>query len=291
MIVKRKRRARYMVASLRIGKKGLVPPGDPLHGPAQAARGPHYQRLLRIVLALVAEAAADIARHDPQLAFVDAELFAHEAPDVMRRLRAAVERVAGRDRAAGLDRGAAQPVVHQLDFHLARRLRERLLDRASIAAPPGEADFILHRLQDFIIHRDLLGGILGEKARLRKDGGDRLADVAHRFARHGPAQRLGHRRAIRHAHVPAGGHRANAVRLHVPAGEHGGRAGTERPADIDRAQAGVRVGRAHDRAMQLARKRQIGDEAAAAGKKTPVLEAPERCADHWISSRSSSSRS
>src|SRR5207244_7338329 len=93
----------------------------------------------RIMLALVAEAAADIARHDPQLAFVDAELFAHEAPDVVRRLRAAIERVAGRDRAAGLDRGTAQPVVHQLDFHLARRLRECLLDCASIAPRPGEA--------------------------------------------------------------------------------------------------------------------------------------------------------
>src|SRR5439155_914197 len=84
---------------------GLGPPGAPLHGLAQTARSPHHQRLLRIVLALVAETAADIARHDPQLAFVDAELFAHEAPDVVRRLRAAVERVAGRDRAAGLDRG------------------------------------------------------------------------------------------------------------------------------------------------------------------------------------------
>src|SRR5204862_895160 len=95
--VERELGARDMVAALRIGEKRFGAPRDPFHRALQPACRPDEQRLLGVVLALVAEAAAHVARHDAQLAFVQAELFANIAADVVRRLRAAVERIAGGD--------------------------------------------------------------------------------------------------------------------------------------------------------------------------------------------------
>jgi len=56
---------------------------------AELARRPDGEGLFRIMLALVAEAAAHVLRHDAQAPFVEAELLADVAADVMRRLRAA----------------------------------------------------------------------------------------------------------------------------------------------------------------------------------------------------------
>src|SRR5258708_29668685 len=128
--------ARHVGAALRVGEKRFLAPRDPLHRAAQPARGPDHDRLLGIVLALVAEAAAHVLRYDAQPAFVDAELLADVAADVMRRLRAAIKRVAGRDAAARLDRGTAQAVFYQLHAPPMPPPLPTALPPHRLAAPP-----------------------------------------------------------------------------------------------------------------------------------------------------------
>ena len=127
-----------MVASLGVGEKSLLPLRDPLHWTAQPARRPHDDRLLRIVLSLVAEAAAHVLRHDAQGALVDGELLANIAADVVRRLGAAIQRVAVRNAAPRLNRRAAEPIVHQLDLHAMGGLCHRGLCSRAVAARPSE---------------------------------------------------------------------------------------------------------------------------------------------------------
>src|ERR1700741_1633519 len=136
LVVERELSARNVVASLCVGEERLGAPRDPLHRPLQPARRPDDERLLRVMLALVAEAAAHVARDDAQSAFVDAELLAYIAPDVVRRLRAAVKRVAGGDGAARLDRRAAQAIVRELEQHATRRARKGGVDGGAVAALP-----------------------------------------------------------------------------------------------------------------------------------------------------------
>src|SRR5258706_2759367 len=149
LLVQAERGVGDMVAALRVREERLVPARDPLHGPAQSPRRPDEQGLLRVVLALVAEAAADVARHHAQIRLRDAELLAYIAADMVRRLGTDVERVAARRRAARLDRGAAQPGVHQLDLDLAARACHRLLGRLPLAPRPRERPLAVaerHRL-------------------------------------------------------------------------------------------------------------------------------------------------
>src|SRR5581483_133646 len=123
----------------------LRAPGDPLHRPAQPARRPGDERLLGVVLALEAEAPADVGRDDAQACLVETELLAHVLADVVRRLGAAIERAAGRvperNGASPLERRAAQAIVHEIDADHARRPGERGVGRRPVAALPFEADF------------------------------------------------------------------------------------------------------------------------------------------------------
>ena len=108
----------------------------------------------------------------------------------MRRLRAAVERIAGRDRAARLDRGAAQAVVDELDLDFSASSGENLLHSRLIAARPAEADLVFQERERLVFDRDLLGGVLGQRARFGEHRGHRLADVPHHAARERPARHL-----------------------------------------------------------------------------------------------------
>ncbi len=112
---------------------------------------------------------------------------------------------------------------------------------------------------------------------------DRLADVAHGASRQRPA------RAFHHAgQHPSRAHRPNAVPLEVLAGRYENIAGA---AGFDAQNTRVRVRRAHQRAVEHARKDEVIDEIAAAGEQACVFDAADRRADHPISSRRSSSRS
>src|SRR5260221_13039328 len=146
-----------MVTALRVGRERLLARRDPPHGTAQPARRPYDDRLLRIVLALVAEPAAHIPRYDAQAAFVDTELLAHVATDVMRCLRAAMERVASGDAAARFDGCAAKPVVDQLDRHAMRCTAHGGVRGCAIAARPFERLLAFDEWQGLVLHLGLLG--------------------------------------------------------------------------------------------------------------------------------------
>ncbi len=278
LLIEAERGAGDVIAALRVGKERFVPARDPLHRPAQPPRRPDDQRLLRVVLALVAEAAADVARDDAQVRLGDAELLADVAADMVRRLRSDVERVAGRRRAARLDRRAAQPVIHQLDFDLATRARHRLLHGLALAARPAEGPLTLDQRQGLVVHLHVFGKILGRDARLGEHHRHRLADVAHDLARQRPARRLVHS-----GQHPAAAHRLDVFDVLAREDDTGG--GSDRP------DAGMRMRRANENAVQLARKGQVADELAGTRQEALVLDAPQRGADHRTSSRSSSSRS
>ena len=71
--------ARAMVPALRVRQKGFAPRGHPAHRPAQAARRPGDDALLRIMLAFVSEPAAHIRRYHAQFGLLQPELGA-DAP-------------------------------------------------------------------------------------------------------------------------------------------------------------------------------------------------------------------
>ena len=270
-----------MIARLRVGEEGLRAPRDPFHRAAQAARRPHEQRFLGVVLALVAEASAHVGRDEPKPALGNAELGADVAANVVRRLGRAIQRVRRSNHAARFDRAAAEAVVDQLDTDHVGRLGQRRLDRGGVASRPLEA-MLFHGRQRLVAHLNGLRRVFREVSRFGEHRRDRLPHVAHDLARERPARQLDHP-----GERPACAHRLNAVGLQVFSGKH------DRlilpGANLD--DAGMRVRRAHERAMQHRGKREVVDEAAAAGEKTRVLDAAHRRADHWISSLSKSSRS
>ena len=216
--IQRERGARAMVPALRVGEKGLAPPGHPAHRPAQAPRRPRDDGFLRVVLALVAEAAAHVRRHDAKLDLADAELGAERLAQVVRRLRRAVQRQPGRARngghAAVLDRRPAQAVVDQLDLAPGARAGECLLHRRGVAAGPEETLFLDERKR-LVFHLHLFGCVFRSSARFGEHRRHRLADMAHRVARERPARDLHHPRQF-----PAGSHRADIVCRHVPASKN-----------------------------------------------------------------------
>jgi hypothetical protein len=238
------------------------------------------------VFSLVAEAAAQVGRHEAQLGLGKTKLGAHVVADVVRRLRAAVQRVMRRDHAARFYGAPADAVVHEIDADDLRSLLERGFHGRGIAARPAKTSFILNQRKRLIVDFDPLCCILGEVLRLGKHGGDRLADMAHRVAREGPARRLGH--AGQH---PAGAHRADAVGFQVFAREDRDHSRDARVPGSNSFDKSMRVRRAHDGAMEHPGEEKIVDEAAAAGEVTPVLDAADRRADHLSSSRNKSNRS
>ena len=136
-----------------------------------------------------------------------------------------------------------------------------------------------HR-QGFVIDRDQLGGV----ARLRFARGDNdrdpLADIAHppdRQRRPPGAVTLGAAHVLRHnLRVDC----AQPIRSPVLPGQHSedaGRAGRRR--DSDRPDAGMRVWREEEDRIALARQIEVGDIAAAPGKKTEIFLAADRLSD------------
>ena len=306
----RKPRMGEVIAGLVVRHEALGAGRHPAHRAAQPARGPGDDPLLRIELALVAEAAADIGRDHAQRALGDAELLGHLAANVMGGLRRGVERepaavrLGGGDGRARLDRRPHQAVVDEIDRHHVGGRCERRAHGGFVAARPAKADIAGRRLvqlrrarrlrgarvgdggKRLVINLDALGGVGGLQQRVGDHRHDRLAAMAHGAAREREARRLRHRRAVARAHRPQRPHRRHAVRGHVGAGEHRDHAGQcHRRRCVDPANARVRVRRAHQHAGERAGKLDVGDEAPAPEQETAILDPPQRRADALVVSR------
>ena len=293
-----------MVARLVVGQEAFRPRRHPAHRTAEPPRRPGDERLLGIELALVAEAAAHIGRDHAQRALGHAELLGHLLADVVRRLRRAHERelagagLDGRERRPRLDRRADEAVVDEIDRDLVRRGLERGAHRRLVAARPAEADVagrglvqlrraarlrgarVGDRRERLVVDGDALGGVGRRVARLRDHRRHRLADMADAAARQRVARRLRHLLSVTRADDPERPHRQHAVRRHVGAGEHrddAGRGGCRR--HVDRADAGMGMGRAHQHAVERARQLDVGDEFSAPEQEAPVLDPAQRRAD------------
>jgi hypothetical protein len=204
------------------------------------------------VLALVAEAAADVGRDQANAAFGYTELLGDIAADVMRHLRRAVERelvarsVRHCQHRARLDGAADEAVVDEIKPRHMRRLLRRLADRGFVAARPAKADIarrgfmqllrprrgggagIDRRRQQRIVDIEQLGGIERLLARLANNDRNRLANMTHALARQRPAWRLCHRRAVGASDRPQRAHRADMIASHVGAAENRDHAGRRR---------------------------------------------------------------
>jgi len=99
-----------MVAALRIRLERLAAIGDPFDRPLQLAGRPRHQGFLGIDYLFAAEAAADIGRHDTQLAFRNSEdQNSDQHPRDMGKLGRGIKRViAGR----GLILSQSSPRFH-----------------------------------------------------------------------------------------------------------------------------------------------------------------------------------
>ena len=99
-----------LVAALGVAEQCLGAGRDPFDRPADAARGPDDDRLLRVDIALHAKAAADIAGDDADAAFRHVQdLMRQDLADAVHVLRAAVERPAA---SAGIVVGNAAARLH-----------------------------------------------------------------------------------------------------------------------------------------------------------------------------------
>ncbi len=137
---------RQMIAALIVGDEAFAPARHPFDRSAQSPRRPGDDGLLRIMLALITEAAADIGRDHADAAFGEAKLLGDIAPDVMRHLCGRVERqlvarrIGDREHGARLDRGADQPIVDKIEASHMGRALQRLPYRCFVAARPVKAD-------------------------------------------------------------------------------------------------------------------------------------------------------
>ncbi len=292
-----------VVARLVIGDEALGPPGDPAHRPAEPARRPGDHRLFGIVLALVAEAAADIGRDHAQRRLGQAELLRHQAADVMRHLRRRIERpspgerVGHRGGGARLDGGAGDAVVDEVDLDDMGGAGEGAVHRRRVAARPAEGDIarrvgvdglglqqrgrrVRHRGQRRVGDIDQFGCIERRRRRLGQHHRHRLADMAHPPAGQRPARGLCHLRAVGETQPPQAAHRPDIVRRHVGAREHRRHAG-QRPRRRRAAALDPRMGmrRAHEHGVQRARQREIGNEPPLTAQQPVVLLAQQRRAD------------
>ena len=216
---------------------------DPPDGSAEPARRPADDDLLGIVLALVAEPAADVGGDHPDLAVGHAELGRHRPADQMDRLGGVVERdrpgdgIVGGDRRARLQRGAGDAVVVDVDLDGARGRFHRAAGRRLVSPAPDVAD-IARRLvvqhgfgadgrarayrggQRRVANVDQFGRVVRGGLRLGEHRGDRFPDMPDPAARERPARRLRHRRSVLGRDLPEARHRTDPVFRHVGAGQH-----------------------------------------------------------------------
>ena len=301
--VQRHLRVRDMVAAVAIGEESLRAIGHPFHRPADLARRPQADDLLRIDENLGAEAAADIGRDHAQLVL---GRHADEGGDDQARnvgiLRGVPERETVRagvvfaDRGTRLDRIRRQPVVDEIELGDVLGRLERRLGRLRIAEVPlidgvARRDLvdlrarlrlgrIGHRRQRLVVDLDLLGGVLGLRQRLGEDDGDRIADMVRLAMGDRRMRRILHLRAVLGRDHPAANETADLVGGKLGAGEHREHARhRRRRLAVDAPDLGVGMRRAQEVGLALAGTVDVVGVVALAGDEALVLFAAHRRTD------------
>ncbi len=265
-------------------------------GRAEAQRREADEEILGVKLAADAEPAAGAAFLQHHRGGAAAEHARERVAVAVRHLGGAVKLdhiahgVVMRERAARLQRHAAVTADLEVerDHGMGRGeggidlaitgAQHQCLGRKAGGKAARRCSGIQDRRQLFGLDRDEVGGVLGQIRIGREYHSDRLADIAQPIFRQQRlavgAQRLAGRVAkIDRRQIGD-----------VGPGPHRGDAGCfQRRRDIDRAQLGMRIGRAHDPHVQLMRERDVADKAAASGDQRRVLQPRHRAAEHAAS--------
>ena len=218
LAIERERRRIVLVARHVRGEEFFAALGAPFHRAAELARRVADQRVLRREPGLHAEAAADVAVHQPELGRLGAEHRGEQIACRGRRLILRIQRGAAglvhADRAARLHGHGIQPLVVQLNPANVGCAMERFVDRRCITVASFGGNVCARRLpqqrrarldrlaridharQIFIVDDEAVGGVLRLLARLGDDRRHRLADVEHLALGERRARRRGHRRAV-----------------------------------------------------------------------------------------------
>ena len=293
-----------MVAAMRVGEKGFGTIRRPFHRPPDFLRRPDADRLLGIDEDLRAEAAADIRRDHAQLVLRrDADEGREHEPRHMRVLAGRVERedavtrIVVADGSPRLHRVRHEPVVDEVELGDVLGGPEGLLGRVLVAEMPVEhavvgrlvmdhglgADRlggVDHRRQLLIIDRDRLGRVARLRQRLRHNNGDMVADIAHLTLRQRRMRAGAHRRAVLVVDHPAADQTADLVGGEIVSGEdaeHARHAGSG--FRVDRLDLRMRMRRAQEIGMGLARPVDVVGIAALAGDETVIFLAADCGAD------------
>ena len=262
---------------------------DPLDRALEQDRGQDRADVARVDRHLVAEAAADVGRDDPDHLLGDLGHHRDRGPDDVRRLAGHVDReLAGGpvevgDRAAALDRRrvAARVVQLQLGDHvgpLEGPVGARLVaDLPVVDDVVGLVDLVVadHRRvrgqplprvhddrQRLVVDVDQLARVLGDVRVVGDDAGHLLALEAHLVGREHRLGVIGER-----------GHPGEVPGRHHLAGQHQADAGQRpRPAGVDRLDARVRQRAAQDLHVQHAREHHVVGVVALAPDEAVVLD-------------------
>ena len=275
----------------------LVAVLDPLDRRAQAARQLGDDGLLDEQVHLEAEAAPDGRADHPHARVLQPELRRQHGAHEERHLRRRPDRdralghVPICDHAAALERrGVGAPEVEALAEDV-RGARERPVDVARLELDVREvvvAQLVVqqlrprrecllrveHRRQRVILDVDQLGRVLGDGARRRDDGGDRLAHETH---------------AVEREHVAGAGlglrsrrdrcREGRQVAQVLAADDQGDPVEGARPRDVDRDDPSVGVGAAAEGDVQRARRLDVVEVDAAACQEARVLDSHDAGAD------------
>ena len=202
-----------------VALEGIAALAGPLDRAAEGAGGVEHQRIFGIGPDLHAEAAADVAGHDPNLRGLHPQHLGEHGAHAGDALAAGVEMhhavLEPPDRGADLHRGGGDAVLDDGQPRDVRRARERRVGRGRVAGVPVEHRVrrrvgpdlrraVGHRLvkrgdrgQLVEVDLDRLHALPRRLAALRDDEGDGVADEAHGVAgEEGPGRldRAGERR-------------------------------------------------------------------------------------------------
>ncbi len=290
-----------MVAGMDVGDEALEPVGDEFDRPAEQLRQRDHCHLVGVDVHLDAERAADVLGHDAHLVLFEPKVLGEEVLHHVGRLRALIDgepllaRIPVGDDGARLvgDAGVAAEHEGRLDHRVGRAETlvgiaggERALE-GEIVAQFGMDDrrrLVERRLgvghggKFFVFDLDQSAGILGERPRVRDDGGDSLALPAGALDRDGVLRRRFEALEM--------GENADPRRDHLRklgAGDDGDDAfQAPRRRGVDRLDARVRVRRAHERDMRHARQRDVGDILPAPLRQPRQIRPRHRAADIGI---------
>ena len=303
-----------IVAGVLVGLDRLAALASPFDRPAQFLRRDQHEPMLRVLPALCAEPAADIAGNDADLAFGNFEntrrqRLAHPVRvlHIGAEGEALLAPVPHADRTARLHEMRIDPADDIAALDDVRRLGEGRGGRGLVAGLEQVRDVVralipyrgpsLGRLggvgdrgQSLVINVDQLGGILRQRQRLRDDKGDRFADIAHRPLSKAEKGASEHRRSVGPLALKRDAHDAELgldeiVSSHDQRDTWHGQGCHE----VELADASMGVRRAQHVSVCLAVQVVVALEAAVAAQEALVLETPHRLADSELTHRSTRS--